>query len=158
MSCTSFWRTLRRVLLVAGFVTLASVYAFRVGALVEYDGSLTQTVRNFVASHTTDVFENNYQAERVREDLTRKRFGACAGGTANEPLFKVLRDLSMQNDPGAPIEATPEQEGSIESRRDITARKAALEQAKFGRQKDEINRKPAWPSSNEKPWHVATAP
>lgn len=85
MSCTSFWRTLRRVLLVAGFVTLASVYAFRVGALVEYDGSLTQTVRNFVASHTTDVFENNYQAERVREDLTRKRFGACAGGTANEP-------------------------------------------------------------------------
>lgn len=61
-------------------------------------------MRNFVASHTTDIFENNYQTERVREDLTSKRFRAYAGGTANEPLFKVYRDLSMQNEPLAPIE------------------------------------------------------
>ena len=89
MSYTSFSRTLSRVLLVAGFQTLARVYAFRVGALVEYDGSLTQAVRNFVASHTTDIFENNYQTERVREDLTSKRFGAYVGGTANEPFYTV---------------------------------------------------------------------
>ena len=97
-------------------------------------------MRNFVASHTTDIFENNYQTERVREDLTSKRFGAYAGGTANEPLFKVYRDLSMQNDPLAPIEASPEQKATIENRRDITARKAALDQAKLGGQKDEIAR------------------
>lgn len=102
MSYTSFSRTLRRVLLVAGFQTLARVYAFRVGALVEYDGSLTQALRNFVAGHTTEIFENNYQTQRVREDLTRKRFGACAGGAANEPLFKVLRDLSLQERPAGP--------------------------------------------------------
>ena len=67
ISYKPFWRTLRRVLLVAGFVTLVPVYAFQVGALVEYDGSLTQAVRNFVASHTTDVVENNYLTERVRD-------------------------------------------------------------------------------------------
>ncbi|KAH0561978.1 hypothetical protein GP486_003316 [Trichoglossum hirsutum] len=39
MSYTSFRRTLRFVLLVAGFSTLARVYTFRVGALVEYDGT-----------------------------------------------------------------------------------------------------------------------
>ncbi|RYC59464.1 hypothetical protein CHU98_g6760, partial [Xylaria longipes] len=99
MSYTTFSRNLHHVLLVAGFQTMARIYAFRLGALVEYDGSLTQAVRNFVASHTTDIFENNYQTERVREDLTRKRFGPCAGGTDNEPLFKALRDLSMQSDP-----------------------------------------------------------
>lgn len=60
MSYTSFSRTLHLILLVAGFRTLTRLYAFRVGALVEYDGSLTQAVRNFVASHTADMFENNY--------------------------------------------------------------------------------------------------
>lgn len=60
MSYTTFGRTLRHILLVAGFVTLARVYAFRVGALMEYDNSLSQAVRNSVASRTTDVFENNY--------------------------------------------------------------------------------------------------
>ncbi|KAK4199156.1 hypothetical protein QBC40DRAFT_329797 [Triangularia verruculosa] len=65
--------------------TIARIYAFRLGAL------------------------NNYQTERVREDLTRKRFGPYAGGTGNEPLFKVLRDLSIQSDPRAPIEASAEQ-------------------------------------------------
>lgn len=47
MSYTSFWRNLRRVLLVAGFSTMARVYAFRLGALIEYDNSLTQSLRNF---------------------------------------------------------------------------------------------------------------
>ncbi|KAH9947511.1 hypothetical protein B0H21DRAFT_691785, partial [Amylocystis lapponica] len=138
MSYTSFWRTLRRVLLVAGFSTLARIYAFRLGALAEYDGSLTQAVRNFVASHTTEVFETKYQTERVHEDLSRKRFGACAGGASNDPLFKVMRDLSKQNDSGAPIEATAGQKRSIEGRRDITARRKALEQAKLGGDKQEI--------------------
>ncbi|KAI1313157.1 hypothetical protein F5Y03DRAFT_406465 [Xylaria venustula] len=140
MSYTTFSRIFQHVLLVAGFRTMARIYAFRLGALVEYDGSLTQAVRNFVASHTPDMFENNYQTERVREDLTRKRFGPCAGGTANEPLFKVLRDLSMQSDPRAPTKASAEQKAIIEQRRDMTARKVELEQARASGQKAEIAR------------------
>ncbi|KAI0337092.1 hypothetical protein BDW22DRAFT_1384197 [Trametopsis cervina] len=131
MSYSSFTRTLHHVLLVAGFSTVARVYAFRLGALIEYDGSLTQAVRNFVASHTTMVFENNYQTEHVRADLASKRFGAYAGGESSEPLFNVMRDLSKQNDPGAPLEPTPEQKSSIKSRRDITKRRTAYKAAKL---------------------------
>lgn len=140
MSYTAFWRTLRRVLLVAGFNMLARIYAFRVGALATYDGVLTQATRNFVASHTEDVFQNNYQSERVRVDLARTRFGACAGGEDNEPLFEVMRDLSMQNDSGAPLEATAEQKQSIESRRDVTARRTAFEEAKRHGDKEAIKK------------------
>ena len=140
MSYSSFWRNLQRVLLVAGFSTMARLYAFRVGALIEYDKSLTQATRDFVASHTTKVFENNYQTQHVRVDLSSTRFGPCAGGQSNEPLFEVMRDLSKQNDSGAPLEATPEQKLSIESRRDIIERRAALETAKLSKDKDQISK------------------
>ena len=100
MSYTSFWRTLRRILLVAGFATLARIYAFRVGALMMFDGSLTPAIRNFVASHTTYVMENNYQTERIRDDLAPTRFRVCASVASNEPLLKAMRDLSKQHDPG----------------------------------------------------------
>ncbi|KAF2254145.1 hypothetical protein BU26DRAFT_134336 [Trematosphaeria pertusa] len=133
MSYTSFWRTLRRVLLVAGFNTLARIYAFRLGALMEYDGSLTSAVRNFIASHTTKMFEDNYQTKHVREDLAHHRFGAAAGGQANGPFFTAMRDLSKQSDPGAPIEASAEQKRSIESRRDITRMREELEAAQKAR-------------------------
>ena len=72
---------------------------------------LTSALRNFIISHTTDVYENNYMTERVREDLARCRFKGFAG--KNDPLYDILRDLSVQNDPGAPIDPTPEQKRSI---------------------------------------------
>ncbi|KAI2607459.1 uncharacterized protein GGS25DRAFT_495945 [Hypoxylon fragiforme] len=55
-------------------------------------------------SHSTDMCANNYMPERIREYLIRYRFGAVAG--ANNPLFDLLRDLTMQNDSGAPIDPT----------------------------------------------------
>lgn len=51
MSYTSFWRTLRRVLLVAGFSTLTRIYAFRLEALAEYDGTLRQPAISSRATH-----------------------------------------------------------------------------------------------------------
>ncbi|KAF8906999.1 hypothetical protein CPB84DRAFT_337689 [Gymnopilus junonius] len=119
---------------------MARLYAFRLGALIEYNKSLTQATRNFVASHTTQVYENNYQTKRVQADLSRTRFGPCAGGQSNEPLFEVMRDLSKQNDSGAPLEATPEQKLSIESRRDITQRRDALEAAMLSKDKSQISK------------------
>ena len=72
---------LRRLLLVAGFNTLARIYAFRLGALIQYDGSLTSAVRNFVASHTTKGVRGqlpDHSAEQkrsieTRRDITRMR-------------------------------------------------------------------------------------
>ena len=140
MLYSSFCRALQRVLLVAGFSTRACLYAFRIGALIEYNKSLTQATRNFVASHTTTVYENNYQTQRVQADLSGMRFGLCAGGQSNEPLFEVMRDLSKQNDSGAPLEATPEQKLSIESWKDLTQRRAALAAAILTKDKDQISK------------------
>lgn len=55
-------------------------------------------------------------------------------------LVNVLRDLSMQNDPGAPIDATPEQKSSIENRWEITEHKTALEKAKYSTLRETISR------------------
>ena len=131
MSYATFTRKLHTVLLVAGFRKAPRTYAFRIGALIEYDKALTQATRNFVASHSTKIFESNYQTRNVRVNLAGVRFGACAGGASDESLFQVLRDLSKQNDSGAPIAITAEQRRSIELRRDVTERREAVEQAKI---------------------------
>ena len=101
-------------------------------------GSLTAALRNFVMSHSTDVYENNYMTQRVREDLTRIRFGAFAG--SNDPLFCVLRDLSLQSDPGAPIEPTPKEKQSIEGRNDITLHCKTLDAARASGKREDISK------------------
>lgn len=50
----------------------------------------------------------------------------------------MYRDLSMQSDPRAPIEASAAQKASIERRRNITARKGALDRARSAGDKSEI--------------------
>lgn len=101
MSYGVFIRILRRLLLIAGFPLLPRCYAFRVGAGAEFDGCLSSALRNFIISYSTGVYENNYMSKQVREDIARCRFGAFAG--TNDLLFDLLWDLTMQNDPGAPI-------------------------------------------------------
>lgn len=135
MSYTTFWHNLQHVLLIAGFSTMACLYAFCVGALIKYNKSLTQATCNFVTSHMTKVYKNNYQTKRMQADLSRMHFGPCAGGQMNKPLFKVMQDLSKQNDSCAPLEATPEQKLSIESWRDIMDRRTALEVAMLSKTK-----------------------
>lgn len=55
MSYTVFLRRLRRVLLVAGFAVMARPYAFRVGALVEYDGTLNKFNRYLCTYNVTNA-------------------------------------------------------------------------------------------------------
>ncbi|KAF8887659.1 hypothetical protein CPB84DRAFT_1849826 [Gymnopilus junonius] len=106
MSYSSFLRNLQCVLLIAGFSTMAHLYAFHIGAFIEYNKSLTQAM--------------------------------C--GQSNEPLLEVMRDLSKQNDSGTPLEVTREQKLSIESRRDITERQAALDDAMLTKDKGKISK------------------
>lgn len=49
-----------------------------------------------------------------------------------------MRDLSKQNDPGAPIESTAEQRRSIEGRNDMKSSREDLRLAKLGENKEEI--------------------
>ena len=60
MPYSLFIRILRRVLLVAGFPFLPRCYAFRVGAGAQLDGCLSTALWNFVMSHSTDVYKNDY--------------------------------------------------------------------------------------------------
>lgn len=123
VSHKTFCRILRRILLVAGFVTYTRICAVRIGALATYDDTLRPSLANFVASHDEKMLQNNYQAGRIRVNLAEKQFGAPLGGKDVEPLFDVMRDLSKQNNPGASIEPTAEQNRSIEDRHAIVERK-----------------------------------
>lgn len=51
-----------------------------------------------------------------------------------------MRDLTMQNDPGAPIEATASQKSSIEGRRDIIEGREAYRLAKLSGDRAEITK------------------
>ena len=139
---TNLWQ---RTVLVAGARKHPRLYSVRVGRAAELDGkdenfparaltpeenplsdpfaltstgTLTPALRNYIMSQTSDVFESSYQTERVRENLLYIGF---EGVTDSEnPLFKVLRNLTLTSDPDAPIYPTPEQIDMIEGRRDIS--------------------------------------
>ncbi|KAI0402513.1 hypothetical protein F4802DRAFT_599947 [Xylaria palmicola] len=95
----------------------------------DLDGCLTAALRNFILSHSTDVYENNYTTRRFRQDLAKLRFGVSAG--LNELPFDMLRDLTIYTDSGAPIDLTKDQLQYIESRQDIKKLTAALDAAKL---------------------------
>lgn len=99
------------------------MYAFWVGAGADLDGKLNDALllepigmrevlimlfrigclstarRNFVPSHSTDVYENNCMTKRFRQDLAKLRFGTAAG--SNDLVFVILHDLCIQVDSGA---------------------------------------------------------
>ena len=87
-------------------------------------------MRNFIMSHSTHVYENNYMSKHVRVDLAKLCFGDFAG--SNDDVFQILRDLCLRNDPNAPIDPTPEQLASIEKRNDVTELRNAFELAAKG--------------------------
>ena len=79
--------------------------------------------------------------KRVRVDLARCRLGDLAG--SNGLLFEYLRDLSIQRDPGAPIEITEDQRRYMESRNDVTKLREAYEKAKESGERAQIRKRKA---------------
>ena len=76
--------------------------------------------------------------KRVRVDLAHRRFGDLAG--SNGLLFEYLRDLSIQRDPGAPIDTTEDQRQYMESRNDTTELRDALAKVKESNDKAQIRK------------------
>lgn len=95
----------------------------RVGAGGRLDGALEPAVRNYVMSHSSDVYQNSYQTQRVRQDLQRIAFGVEMTG-ANGGLFHLLQRSSLQRDEGAPIYPTQSDLEAMEERKDIKALRA----------------------------------
>ncbi|KAI0399579.1 hypothetical protein F4802DRAFT_602834 [Xylaria palmicola] len=70
------------------------------------------------SGHSFDVYENNYMTKRVRVNLAYCRLKDLAG--SSELLFEIVRDVSLQTDPGAPIDLNEDQLRYTESRNDTT--------------------------------------
>ncbi|KAI1742077.1 hypothetical protein F4680DRAFT_446151 [Xylaria scruposa] len=80
-----------RTLLVIGIRRSPRYYSLRVGCGARLDGVLSNALRNYVLSHTTDVFESSYQPNHVRTDLMNLAFGSEAGGS-DDLLFAMLEE------------------------------------------------------------------
>ncbi|KAI1157749.1 hypothetical protein F5B18DRAFT_643736 [Nemania serpens] len=129
-----------RTLLVMGVRRSPRYYSLRVGCGARLDGVLSNALRNYVLSHTTDVFESSYQSNHVRADLMNLAFGSEAGGS-DDLLFAMLRNVSMTKDPGAPIYILPEEENAFKWRKDITGLYDAMRATTDKREKSRLGSK-----------------
>ena len=147
-----FNRLWHRTLTVAGFREDARIYALRVGTGGRLDGKeikdgvshmrvtkrltslqplgvLSDALRNYILSNTTQVFQRNYQPKRVRDDLMKLAFGSMTG--QNDYLFQSLRNMSLRRDANAPIDPTPDDLREFEQRKDVSDFRARIEAAKL---------------------------
>lgn len=85
---------------------------------------LSSTVRNYVLSHTSDVFLASYQPRQVRQDLIAIAFSQPSDPT----LFHLLRTASAGRDENAPLYPDTATLQSFEQRPDV--RKARAEHDK----------------------------
>ena len=92
-------------------------------------GVLSDALRNYILSNTTQVFQRNYQPKRVRDDLMKLAFGSMTG--QNDYLFQSLRNMSLRRDANAPIDPTPDDLREFEQRKDVSDFRAPIEAAKL---------------------------
>ncbi|KAI6082452.1 hypothetical protein F4821DRAFT_247161 [Hypoxylon rubiginosum] len=128
-----------RTLLVAGFRNHARLYSLRVGAGARFDGVLSSALRNHILSHTTSVFESNYQTHRTRADLMSLAFGNGTG--RDEQLFAMLRDMSMSRDANAPVDITAEEYRRFEQRNDLTTLRYQIDNASDSKERSQFRSK-----------------
>ncbi|KAI3331203.1 hypothetical protein F4824DRAFT_504220 [Ustulina deusta] len=130
----------QRTLLVMGVRRNPKFYSLRVGCGARLDGVLSNALRNYVLSHTTNVFESSYQSHHVRADLMNLAFGSEDGGS-DQLLFAMLRDVSMTKDSGAPISILPEEENAFKSRQDMTALHNSLRETSDRKERSQLRSK-----------------
>ena len=90
-------------------------------------GFLSDAVRNYVPSHTTQVFQTSHQTNLVRENLAEKAFGFKAG--CNDDLVPQLRNMILSRDENALFDPTIDHLVGFEKRRDVTERPTELNKA-----------------------------
>ncbi|KAH7012700.1 uncharacterized protein B0I36DRAFT_436685 [Microdochium trichocladiopsis] len=115
----SYWETFGRGVLVMGVRdTDIRLYALRVGAGQNLDGTLTAALRNYVMRHTGNVFQKSYQPQHFAHDLVSLAFKDHAGD--NSELFSMLRNATLRKDLGAPIYPKKEDLQKWKQRKDLT--------------------------------------
>lgn len=67
-----------------------------------HEGTLTPAVRNYVLSHSSDVFDSSYQPKHVKENLI-SALAPEVQADSDAALFQLLRQSSLRCDELAPI-------------------------------------------------------
>ena len=80
----------------------------------------------------------SYQTQEVRANLAEVAFGSLAG--QNNGLLISIRSLSIQSDPGAPIEPSQDDLSSFERRSDVKDARRRLKRARRARDRKRINK------------------
>ncbi|EFY96531.2 hypothetical protein MAA_08028 [Metarhizium robertsii ARSEF 23] len=109
------WNEVRMVL---GSRSGLRPYSVRVGAVGRLDGCLQPALRNFIVSHSTEVFERSYQQVRIRANLANIAFGDKARHDA--ALWEAISNSFHNRDPNAPTRLSKKELDQFESRKDIT--------------------------------------
>ncbi|OAG09319.1 uncharacterized protein CC84DRAFT_1171913 [Paraphaeosphaeria sporulosa] len=112
-------------------IYLASIIAARAikdNTFKNLVGVLTDALRNYILSNTTQVFQGSYQTKRVHKDLVKLAFRSMAG--RNNNLFQSLHSMSLSQDAGAPINVSTENLGEFKKRRDMQGLHADLKKAR----------------------------
>ena len=86
--------------------------------LILVSGILSDAVRNYVLSHTTQVFQTSYQTHLVRENLAEMAFEEKA--RCDNGLVGQLRNRTLNKDKDTPIDPTADNLAASEKRRDMT--------------------------------------
>lgn len=81
-------------------------------------GCLQPALRNFIVSHSTEVFERSYQQVRIRANLANIAFGDKARHDA--ALWEAISNSFHNRDPNAPTRLSKQEIDQFESRKDIT--------------------------------------
>lgn len=86
-------------------------------------GVLSETLRNYVMSHTSAVFAESYQAIEIRTNLLKTRFEHLYPGEGvwgDDSLDQLMRSMSLQRDANAPIGPTQGDLENFELRHDVS--------------------------------------
>ncbi|KAI1382904.1 uncharacterized protein F4822DRAFT_440681 [Hypoxylon trugodes] len=90
-------------------------------------GILEPSLRNYILSHSSGMFQHSYQPRRLGRDLGTIAFGQLGGGSGDERLFEFLRNSSLGRDERAPVSPTAEDLAGFQRRRDIQRLRTELE-------------------------------
>ena len=96
-------------------------------------GVLADVLRNYIMQNTSAVFERSYQAEHIRVNPLRLRFMPLYPDEEawhSEPLERAMRTMMLKRDPNASVEPSTEYLQSFERRRDVSALRRDLKEAK----------------------------
>ncbi|KAI6612836.1 hypothetical protein MCOR14_011675, partial [Pyricularia oryzae] len=114
-------RLWKRLVDVAGCRDPMRPYSMRIGAGGRLDKAFKPAQRNYILSHSTFVFNKNYQPRDLGYNLSTIAFPNHAGGDTTEKLSELMRNTSFTWNENAPIYPTQKNLDSFERNSRIRA-------------------------------------